>query len=360
MHLYNFGLSQEDERTEASALDVGAGRGRVLSVASAGEMPLSLLALGADRVVAVDVDARQMHLVRLKLAAATRLGREDAICFLGYLPARPAKRRRWLGDVMSGLPRSSVDFWRANERALLGGAVWAGRFERYIRRVAAVAVPLFGRRRLEGLLDCATLAEQEAHFDRNFRPAALRALFRIAFHPRLYSRRGMDPRSLRHRASTESLGDQFFGWFRTLCTATPARDNHFLQLFVLGRVLGVDSVPAYLTAAGHPRLCANLDRLTLVEKDIVSVLRDPRVDDLDAAHLSNITDWLGPEDFAEVMRLLCDRLARPARVVWRYLHVDRPVPEDLTERIRVDYELGEVLRRRDRFPFYTIVPASLP
>ena len=39
---YNFGMSQEDERTEAAALGLG-GEDRVLSVASAGEMPLCLL-----------------------------------------------------------------------------------------------------------------------------------------------------------------------------------------------------------------------------------------------------------------------------------------------------------------------------
>ena len=37
-HLYNFGISQEDEATEASALQLSAGD-RVLSIASAGEMP---------------------------------------------------------------------------------------------------------------------------------------------------------------------------------------------------------------------------------------------------------------------------------------------------------------------------------
>ena len=40
-YLYNFGLSQEDERSEARALDLRAAD-RVLSIVSAGEMPLSL------------------------------------------------------------------------------------------------------------------------------------------------------------------------------------------------------------------------------------------------------------------------------------------------------------------------------
>ena len=121
-----------------------------------------------------------------------------------------------------------------------------------------------------------------------------------------------------------------------------------------------DAVPAYLSAAGQARLRAGASGLTLVERDLLAFLRDLPAGELDAAHLSNVTDWLGAEDFAELLRLLSERLARPARVVWRFLHVERPVPAALADRIRVDRGLGEALRRRDRFPFYTIVPASLP
>ena len=63
--LYNFGISQEDERTEAAALALPGGR--VLSIASAGDMALSLLALGADEVVAVDIEITQLHLARLNV-----------------------------------------------------------------------------------------------------------------------------------------------------------------------------------------------------------------------------------------------------------------------------------------------------
>jgi len=71
-YLYNFGLSQEDERSEARALDLRP-EDRVLSIVSAGEMPLSLLSMGVARVVAVDIDPAQVHLASLKLAAVCAL-----------------------------------------------------------------------------------------------------------------------------------------------------------------------------------------------------------------------------------------------------------------------------------------------
>ena len=65
--LYNFGFGQEDELTQAAAIEVE--NGNVLCIASAGDLPLSLLALGARKITAVDISESQLHLCLLKSAA---------------------------------------------------------------------------------------------------------------------------------------------------------------------------------------------------------------------------------------------------------------------------------------------------
>ena len=360
-HLYNFGLSQEDESTEATALALGAhgSRDRVLSIASAGDMPLSLLALGAESVIAVDVDPRQLHLARLKAAAVLRLDREEAIRFLGFMPASRQSRRRWLREVLPGLPPDARLFWEWHEEQATGGAIWAGRYERYIRWVLLLSKPLVGFRLFEPLFECETLQEQRAWFERTFDRPKYRTIFRLAFHPRIYARRGMDPRSLQFRAPERSLGDQFFDRFRALCTATPARDNHLLQLTVLGRVLSLDAVPEYLTAHGVAAVRARIERLAFREEDLLVFLERAPRDAFNKAHLSNLADWLPQVRFEQAMRLLYARMATPARLVWRHIHVDRALPPDLEGKIRIDRALGERLLARDRFPFYGIVPARI-
>ena len=74
--LFDFGFSQEDELVASAALD--AGGQTVLCVASAGDVPLSLLALGARQIIAVDISEPQLHLCRLKAAAIQCLAREAA------------------------------------------------------------------------------------------------------------------------------------------------------------------------------------------------------------------------------------------------------------------------------------------
>jgi S-adenosylmethionine-diacylglycerol 3-amino-3-carboxypropyl transferase len=353
---YNFGVSQEDERTEAAAL--GLPGGRVLSVASAGDMPLSLLALGAGRITAVDNDPGQLHLLRLKLGAVRQLERKEAIAFLGFLPAAADARAGWLERVLEALPDASRSFWQAHREVVLEGAIWAGRYERFVRRAVRLVNPLFGSR-FRALCACSSVEEQRRLFAARFDGALLRGTFRLVFHPRVFSSRGLDPRSLQHRDRGTSLGDQYFEQFRSLCTRTPAAGNHLLQLHVLGRVLHDGSVPAYLSAAGYERVRRHAGDLSVVEADIVAFLRAQPPGSFDGFHLSNVPDWLPQDDFEALMFAVADAAAPAARVVWRYLHVDRSLPAELRERIRVDEERGRALRQADRFPFYAIVPATV-
>jgi hypothetical protein len=76
-------------------------------------------------------------------------------------------------------------------------------------------------------------------------------------------------------------------------------------------------------------------------------------------HLSNVPDWLDQEGFEAVLRALSKHCDRPGRLVWRYLHIDRSVPAELSEIVVEERGLGTDLRRSDRFPFYGIVPARL-
>jgi len=354
--LYGFGISQEDERTEAALLLDGAAR--VLSVCSAGEVPLCLLALGARAVDAVDIDAGQLHLAELKRAAVLALDRVAAIRFLGYLPAPRAERAAALERVCAELPPASRRFWRAHQRAVAGGPIWAGRYERYVGGLTRLLRPLVGRR-LDELLSCAGLEEQRECFRRSFDRPWLRVIFELAFHPRIFARRGMDPRSLQHRRREVSLGSQYFEQFRALCTSTPARENHLLQLHLLGRVVSTETVPAYLSVEGAEALRRGADRLRLRRLDLLQALREAPQGTYDRFHLSNLPDWISADAFETTMRLLTERSGQPGRAVWRFIHVDRPLPAALAGLIHIDRQLGRQLLERDRFPFYTIVPATI-
>jgi len=177
----------------------------------------------------------------------------------------------------------------------------------------------------------------------------------------VYAGRGMDPRSLQYRTATdEPLGVQFFRQFRNALTRTPARENHLMQLILLGRTVSEECVPAYLSPAGFETLRANQDRIDYQLVDLIVYLQGCPVGAFDKAHLSNLPDWMDQDQFETTLTLVNEKLARPGRVVWRYLHRDRQVPASLEASLRVDRPLGTELESADRFPFYGVRPAVLP
>lgn len=356
--LYNFGQSQEDERTEAAALYLTS-TDSVISIASAGDMPLSLAAMGAQHVTAIDIDPAQIALTALKLAAVQTLSREEAMGFLGYLPMEAAERQALFVTVRPALSARDLVFWDAASSEIGKGAIWVGRFERYITWLRRIVVPLLGRRGVESLFECKTTTEQEKVFDRFIDKFYLKGIFRIAFNKKAYSGRGMDPRSLAQRDSSVPLGDQYFGWFRSFCTANLAHDNYFLQLSLLGRLTDASAGPAYLSEAGYQTLRSGTVTVDLHLGDLVQFLEDAKPGSFNKAHLSNICDWMNQESFEKVIRLLAAKSVPGGRIVWRFLHVDRALSDELQSQVTVERSYGKMLRECDRYPFYTVIPAQI-
>ncbi|MGA7690057.1 MAG: DUF3419 family protein [Jiangellales bacterium] len=353
---FGFGLSQEDEHIESVAL--GMPGGSVLSVTSAGDMALSLRALGAERVTGVDIEPSQNHLARLKQAAVLTLDPLDAAGLLGYRRADPGRRSVWFEEVRPFLPPGSQMWWGQHLQLVLSGAVWAGRFESFVRRVVRALRPLL-EPRFRALLEAPDLASQREVFNRRLDLPPVRGLFRVAFTPRVFARRGMDPRSLQFHDPTRSLGAEYFARFRDMCTSSPARANPYLQLFTMGEVVYPEALPAFLTPQGATALRSDPGAVRFVDADITRHLATEPKGTYNRFHLSNVTDWLPADAFDELLTTIAGRSARPARLVWRAIHVDRGIPDTLTGTITTNREWGKQLRAHDRFPIYAIIPATV-
>ena len=89
--LYNFGISQDDVLAENKALDFKS-CDNLLCVASAGEVPLNILAKYDINIDAVDIAVNQLHLCYLKLAAIRQLEPGEAASFLGFTDITASKR----------------------------------------------------------------------------------------------------------------------------------------------------------------------------------------------------------------------------------------------------------------------------
>src|ERR1041385_3345607 len=120
-----FAQVREDPTLEIAALEPGP-EDTLVVVSSGGCTALSLLAAGAGRVVAADLNIAQNHLVDLKATALTSLPHEEALGFLGASAADDESRMRSYRKLRGGLTPSAVQYWDRNPVAIRRGALQSG------------------------------------------------------------------------------------------------------------------------------------------------------------------------------------------------------------------------------------------
>jgi S-adenosylmethionine:diacylglycerol 3-amino-3-carboxypropyl transferase len=352
-HLYDFGISQEDPLTEFNVLEI-QDDDRVLCVASAGEVPLSLLYLqpGA-KITAVDISIAQLALCRLKLQAAIALPFPLNGRFLGYAPLESKTRREiYFEKIHPSLTIEDRGFWSQHLTAIEKGVINFGRFEGYIKRLRKILSIIIGKKNLQQLINCSDTAEQQAIFDKQIAGRkAVKYLFRVAFHPAIYKNRGLSPKGLMHaRANTGKL---FLNKFRNFCTATPAKKNYFLQYFLMGECTSVEAFPEYLRENSRGILVANRHNLTFREATLQEELAAHPAGTFNKIHLSNIGDWMSKQEFYFFVELLHNTCTSRIKLCYRFLQKNHFEHNYLGKEW---FDITPVnIEMTDRFPFYNVL-----
>ena len=352
--LFDFGISQEDALSEQLVLDIKP-TDRILSVASGGEVPLSLLSMNDNIMIcAVDLSEDQIRLCRLKLIAAIHLDFPLNGQFLGYANIEGKKRSIFYREyVRSHLSETDTFFWDQNLKQIENGIVNAGRFEQYIRKMRFIVNLFIGKQNLFKLINSKTLEEQKKIFNEKIATRkSLQLLFKIAFHPVIYKNRGLQEQALIH--AKKSTGERFYSKFEDFCTSGLASENYFLQYFLTGSCVTNQSFPPYLQPINRSRLMNNLNGLEFKTTSFQNALNEKEKGYFNKIHLSNLGDWLNWEDFAQLLELLKEKYNAECKICYRYLQKNH-FPENGIPDFSIDKELSALSQKQDRFQFYCIL-----
>jgi S-adenosylmethionine-diacylglycerol 3-amino-3-carboxypropyl transferase len=339
-----FAQVREDPRAEIAALCPAAGETLVV-VSSGGCTALSLLAAGAGRVVGVDLNLAQNHLVELK-ATTSRLGAAAAIAFLG---ARPSTSRAETYAALRGaLSAEARRHWDGRQRQISAGVLSAGVTERFIGGiVAALLFAVHPRSRVDRMLGCRTLDDQRALFAREWDTRRWRALFAILCN-RLALRNTYPPQFFAH-VENPSFALHFRRLAEHALTELPASSNYFLHQMLTGRYPAEepDGVPPYLSTAGAEVVAASQDRLQLVDGGMTEYLRRRPAASVHGFALSNICEWMTQAQIDELFREVIRTAAPGARLVYRNFVGWTELPA-WCERVVPDEALSARLSSEDR------------
>jgi S-adenosylmethionine-diacylglycerol 3-amino-3-carboxypropyl transferase len=318
-----------------------------LSVASAGDNALAMLARHPARVFAIDLNPAQLACLELRVAAYRLLDYDDLLVLLGS--RRGFHRHALYQRCRSLLSRNARAFWDERPEAIAAGIASAGKFERSIAVLRSRLMPFLPPPdRIHRMLAGGSRAERVAFFIHDWDTAWVRLLI-AAFLPRLMlARAGRDLRFL--PVFDPELGRRALAQAqRVLCDLDPAANPylHWLLTGTHGQVLPFALRPENVLA-----IRANLDRLEWRHCAIEDVLAEVGDRAIDRFNLSDIFEYLTEPAFHTLLYRLARTGRRGGRLAyWNTLAVRRR-PPIMADMLLPLTGLAESLQPQDKVGFY--------
>jgi S-adenosylmethionine-diacylglycerol 3-amino-3-carboxypropyl transferase len=339
-----YGSVWEDADVLCEALAPVARGQRLASVASAGDNALALLTLDPAEVSAIDLSAAQLACLELRIAAFRRLEYEPLLAFLGVTPS-PARAATYAG-LRADLAAPARAFWDRHPDALAAGPIHAGKFERYFRLFRRFVLPLLhSRGTIAELCRAKPIAAQREFYARRWDTWRWRVVFRVFFSRAAMGRLGRDPEFF---AGVEGpVAERILERTRHALTELPVATNPYFRYVMTGNFAPA-ALPLYLRPDAAVAIRQRLDRVRPLEGPLERRLEGR----FDGFNLSDIFEYMSPDEHARCYRAVLDHAGAGARLVYWNLLAPRRCPRSEVGRARPLESLATELHARDRAWFY--------
>lgn len=350
-HTINFSSQNEDWHTESRALDLCAGD-VVACVTGSGDRPLNLLAsCEVGKIVAIDCDPVQNHLLELKVAAIMVLDYVDYLRFLGQHHAEKEWRLATFAQLRSRLTEEAGAYWALHQEDIELGVLYRGRFERYFARIACLA-SLIRPGTLKRIFEFDDLDEQRTFLREVWDKRPWRWMFRVLLHPfvsRLFYR---DPAYFEH--VSVPVGDYLYDRILAYLDTHLASESFMLNLIFRGR-LDDSNLPPYLTEAGHRALRERSERLSTVTANLAEHFASVNARTYTKYSLSDVPSYLKKGELLNLLNAICFSATDQARVVIRQFLTTYPLPDHLHNVFPRNHELEHQCARDDQAFAYSFI-----
>ena len=355
-----FAQVREDPELDLELVRDSGERPRLAMIASGG-CTAAFLA-GSDRdpraghLLLVDANRAQLELSRLKLHLLGACDPTERLGLLGHAAfgkvAMPSDLRR---DRLTSLAEAAgVDLPLLGPLDLLAelGPDYVGRYEILFRELQNRVAK--DRSALERLLSAETMSQQTALVEGDSDvgdaleslDAAWREVMRL---DRLVAVFGSEATANRR----QEFFDHFIESTRVALREHLAREDAFLWQVVLGEYPSFGGSVEGAPWLSLPR-AAPLASVEFSESRMRDALEDSGAQEFDIVHLSNILDWLTPEDAIATLEAARRALRPGGRVILRQLNSALDV-RSLESGFAWDVDASERSRGRDRSFFYRAI-----
>ena len=319
-----------------------------LSIASAGDNALAMLARDPGRVIALDLSPAQLACLELRVAAYRELEYEEMLRLIGSSPG--SDRMSLYKRCRSLLSSETRRFWDGRADDIEDGIGGAGKFENYLRLFRTRVLPLVhGKRRIEELFEPKSQAARAMFYTEVWDNRRWRWMFKTFFSRPVLGRLGRDSSFFRY--ANGDLSAHISKRARHAFTVLDPAENPYLQWILLGAHRS--SVPCALRRDSFERIRRNLDRLEWRLQSVEDFAQSSDGQRVDRFNLSDIFEYMSPENYHAALDRIVETAAPGARLVYWNMLVPRTRPITLADRIVPLSSLAHDLHTRDKAFFYS-------
>ncbi len=340
-----FAQVREDPRLDLEVCDELPEHPVIVMIASGGETAIQVGRQRPARLHLVDMNPAQLALARVKWHLAERLSVADTLELLGHRPMEPADRGEKLQAILSEL-QLAPDVFGPPEQVASWGLDGSGRYEQTfvaLRSELSVIEPEIQQALTSAVPDDSAASPLDPTtqaggvFDKAFETVMSQANL-----VRLFG-----------EGATQNPRQSFashFAWRVRLALARPDRcDNPFLWQMLAGRFPPHAPYDWLLPEAKQRSLDGS--RVTYHCGQMIDVLRSFTPASVDMIHLSNILDWLSPDEATATLHCAERALGGGGKVILRQLNSSLQILQ-LDSRLVWDVDHGERMVEQDRSFFY--------
>lgn len=336
----------EDADILLKALDIEEGD-ICLSVASAGDNSLSLLAANPAKVIAVDFNRQQIACLELKATAIKYLTYDELLCLVGV---RAGDRLSLYAKIRPHLSSQTKTFFDVQKLDLSRGIGHAGKFEKYFEIFRNAALPFVHKRETcDELLLRREQDERKRFFDEVWNTPKWRTLFRMFFSRKVMGLLGRDPAFFQYVQT--DVAQAILDRTEYALTVLDPAENPYLQWILKGNY--VTALPHYLRKENYEAIKANIDKLELRVGSIESVLEELPAGSLDKFNLSDIFEYMSMDNYHKLLSQLVLSARTGARLVYWNMLAPRCRPEKMAPVLKSHTELAQQLHKEDKAFFYS-------
>jgi len=330
----------------------------ILSITSGGCNVLNFLIYAPRKIIAVDFNPNQNHILTLKIIAIKHLNHEEFIELLGVVKTN--KSLKIYGKIREYLPKETQIFWDNKCKIIKKGITYNGRQERYIHSIGQYLRYLKGEDVLIDFLRSKSLKEQTVYFNKHLKDFSWKLYFNAVYNKPVMMI--AKDKFVFNQIEDSSYHIKFRKRVENAAINVQAKNNPFMSFALLGYYLDGDYYPHYLKKKNFEYLKKRADQIDIKTGPIQEILKELPTNSIDKFNLSNVLDWTSLGEFKKILQDLIRVGKHKSRFCYLNTLMKRHIPnftniksykKEANNLLKKDksflyenFEIGEILKEK--------------